>query len=166
MSNTYKKNKLAQLITKIEKAPKFLHVFLRSKLFGTVVKFFGTAGIQVLEMNPQRAVMVMKNRKKVQNHIGTVHAAAMSLLAESCTGMLMGMSLPDSKLPLMKSMSFKYVKRAAKGELKAVAELTDEQIQSIHEDDKGEVQVKVTITDINGVEPVLCDMVWAWIPKK
>jgi hypothetical protein len=31
--------------------------------------------------------------------------------------------------------------------------------------DKGEVQVKVTVTDEAGIEPVECEFTWAWIPS-
>ena len=157
---------LSSVIAKMQVLPLPLRKKAMSTFFGTVVKFFGTASIRVDEMSPARSVMTMKNRKKVQNHIGTIHAAAMSLLAESATGLMVAMTLPNDKLPLMKSMSFNYVKRAAPGELVAVAELTPAQLDDIRNLDKGEVTVKVTITDVKGVEPVICDMVWAWIPKK
>lgn len=161
-----KPNQLTRTIKKLDFLPPKLQAAAIGRLFGTMVKFFGTAGIGLSEYSNQRVEMVMKNRRKVQNHLGTVHAAAMSLLAESATGFVFGMNLPDDKLPLMKEMTFKYVKRAAKGELVAVAELTEEQIQAIQTQEKGEVTVKVTITDVAGVEPVICDMNWAWIPKK
>jgi len=161
-----KQNFLARTINKLNSLPLPMRRIAISKMFGTAVKFFGTAGISVQEINPNKSVMIMKNRKKVQNHIGTVHAAAMSLLAESSTGMLVGLSVPDDKLPLMKNMSFQYVKRAAPGQLTAVATLTDEQLEMIRTEDKGEVNVKVVVTDVKGVEPVICDLVWAWVPKK
>lgn len=52
---------------------------------------------------------------KVQNHIGGVHACGMALAAESATGILMGMNVPDSRLPLCKSMTIDF-KRRAEGE--------------------------------------------------
>jgi uncharacterized protein (TIGR00369 family) len=161
-----KQNIMSNVITKMQMLPLPARKQAMSKFFGFVVKFFGTAGIRVDEMNSTRTVMTLKNRTKVQNHIGTVHAAAMSLLAESATGLLVAFTLSDDKLPLMKSMSFNYVKRAAPGELVAVAELTPSQLDLIRNEDKGEVTVKVTITDTKGVEPVICEMLWAWVPKK
>lgn len=49
--------------------------------------------------------------------------------------------------------------------MQAAAELTDAQIQQMQTQDKGEVTVKVTVTDAQNIEPVICEMVWAWIPK-
>ena len=36
---------------------------------------------------------------QVQNHIKGVHACAMALLAESATGAVFGMNVPDSAIP-------------------------------------------------------------------
>jgi hypothetical protein len=64
----------------------------------------------------------------------------------------------------MKTMKVNYVKRS-QGAMKAVATLTPEQVELLHTQDKGEALVKVTVTDEAGVEPVECEMLWAWIPK-
>jgi hypothetical protein len=47
-----------------------------------------------------------------------------------------------------------------------VAELTDEQAQLIATAEKGETLVKVTVTDGEGKEPIGCEMLWAWTPKR
>ena len=89
----------------------------------------------------------------------------MALLAESATGFIVGLNLPGDKLPLIKSMNLQYVKRAT-GDMTAVASLTDEQIAMMQRQEKGEVLVKVTVTDANSVEPLICEMLWAWVPKR
>lgn len=164
MPNT-KANKLQRIVNKCYQLPAFLQAFALSTVFGRVIKFAGTAGVEVLELKGARSVLRLKNRKKAQNHIGSVHAAATGLLAESATGFLVGIHLPDTKLPLLKQMQIDYIKRSS-GDLTAVATLTEAQIAAMHNDDKGEVTVAVTITDSAGVEPVIARMTWAWIPKK
>lgn len=57
-------------------------------------------------------------------------------------------------------MNLNYVKRAT-GDMQAVASLSDQQILQLQTQDKGEVTVKVTVTDAMGVEPVVAEMVWA-----
>ena len=118
----------------------------------------------MLYTDGQSATYRQKNRRKAQNHIGSVHAAAMALLAESCTGFIVGINLPGDKLPLIKRMDLRYVKRAT-GDMIAVASLTDEQIALMQTAEKGEVNVKVTVTDETGIEPLVCEMIWAWITK-
>jgi acyl-coenzyme A thioesterase PaaI-like protein len=128
------------------------------------VKLAGTARIWVEEMSDQRAVVHLKNRRRVQNHIGGIHACGMALAAESATGIVVGMNVPDSALPLCKSMKVNFVRRC-EGDIKAVAHLTEEQLTKIHTEEKGDVQVAVEVTDSSGKSPITAEMVWAWVPK-
>ncbi|MDM7861574.1 DUF4442 domain-containing protein [Alteromonas sp. ASW11-36] len=157
-------NPLRQFVIKVNRYPSWLSRRLLTWLFRSKVKLVGTVGLEILKTDLKSVVFRQKNRKKVQNHIGSVHAAGMALLAESATGFIVGVNLPGDKLPLMKSMNLKYVKRAS-GDMQAVAELSDEQLAMLQRDEKGEVTVKVTVTDAANIEPVVCEMIWAWIPK-
>jgi len=157
-------NKLSRMVVKIQQAPQWLQSWLLSQLFGRAVKFAGTAGIRIRQLTFQQAVLQQDNVRKVQNHIGSVHAAAMALLGESASGFLLGMHVPDDRLPLLKSMKLDYVKRAS-GQLTATVSLTAEQIQHIRNNVKGELTLQVQICDQVGVEPVLAEYVWAWVPK-
>lgn len=132
---------------------------------GNFVKFVGTAGIRFEKMTAHEVVLSLENKKKVQNHIGQVHAAATALLAETATGMVIGMNLPDDKIPLMKNMSINYTKRS-QGAQKAVATIAPEMIEQFETEDKGDILIPVTITDSVGTEVIQAEMLWAWIPKK
>jgi len=153
------------IVSKINSLPDFVRVKALSTFFGKFVKFTGTAGIKIEELTDKRAVISIKNKKSVQNHIGSVHAVASILIAESATGYLIGMNVPDSAVPVIKTIKADYVKRA-KGDMKAVASLTDKQIEQIRTKEKGETVVKVTVTDADGKEPIIMEMVWAWTPKR
>jgi hypothetical protein len=48
-----------------------------------------TSGIWIEDLDVRKATVSLKNRKRVQNHIGGVHACGMALLAESATGELL-----------------------------------------------------------------------------
>jgi len=158
------KNQMAKLIDKVNSKPKWLRGWLLDFMLGSTVKFVGTAGVHCEHLSCERSIFTLKNRRKVQNHIKSVHAAATALLAETATGMLVGMNLPDDKLPLLKSMNIQYIKRST-GDLRAEASLTAEQVQAMYDNDKGDVLVSVKVTDDAGIEPVICEMVWAWISK-
>ena len=160
-----KKNKMNGIVSKINSLPDFVRVKALSTFFGTFVKFTGTTGIKIEELTDKNAVITLKNKKSVQNHIGSVHAVASILIAESATGYLIGMNVPDSSVPVIKTIKADYVKRA-KGDMKAVASLTNKQVEQIRTQEKGETVVKVTVTDADGKEPILMEMVWAWTPKK
>jgi len=160
-----KKNKMNGIVSKINSLPDFVRVKALSTFFGKFVKFTGTAGIKIEELTDKNAVITLKNKKSVQNHIGSVHAVASILIAESATGYLIGMNVPDTSVPVIKTIKADYVKRA-KGDMKAVASLTNKQIEQIRTQEKGETVVKVTVTDADGKEPILMEMVWAWTPKR
>lgn len=160
-----KDNRLARLVKKIESYPKFLQKPVLNFALRRTVKLVGTAKIDVIELTKTDSIFLLKNRKRVQNHIGTVHAAAMALIAETATGLVVGMNVPDDKIPVIKTLKVDYTKRA-KGDLVAKAHLTEQQIQDILTLEKGEVEVAVTVTDEEGKEPIECQMLWAWTPKR
>jgi acyl-coenzyme A thioesterase PaaI-like protein len=157
-------NKLSHLVQSVEKAPAFCRSWLLSQLFGRTIKFAGTAGVQVVSLDFQQSMLKLANKKRVQNHIGGIHAAAMALLGESASGFLVGMHVPDDRIPLLKSMDLQYVKRAT-GDLTATARLSDAEIQMIRSTEKGEVTIQVELSDSVGVTPVMAEFVWAWVPK-
>ena len=158
-------NKLAKSLAPLEKLPKGMGRVARTLILGNLVRFVGTAKLDVEELTTHRAIISIKNRKRVRNHIGSVHAAAIALLAETATGFVVGMNVPDSGAPVIKSLKVEYKKRV-KGALRAEATLTEEQVTQIRTIEKGEVTVPVKVTDETGGEPVICEMIWAWTPKR
>jgi hypothetical protein len=120
--------------------------------------------VDFVDLSPQQVTVALANRHRVQNHIQGVHASAMNLLAETATGMVVGMNVRDDCTPLAKELKMAFKKRAT-GSLRAVAYLMPEQQAAMQASDKGEVKVSVVMTDEAGVHPVECEFVWAWIPS-
>ncbi|GAB5379259.1 MAG: DUF4442 domain-containing protein [Aliiglaciecola sp.] len=158
-------NPLRKFVDKVNGYPTWLSSFLMTMVFRHTVKLAGTVRVNILGTDGKQVTFKQKNIRKVRNHIGTVHAATMALLAESATGFIVGINLPGDKLPLIKTMNLNYVKRCS-GDITAVASLTDEQIALMQQEPKGEVSVKVTITDGADITPMEAEMIWAWVPKK
>lgn len=161
LQRTSAPNKLAKTAQALERYP----TWVRSWAIGRVVRFTGTAGVRYEVMTSERVVVSLANAARVRNHIGQIHAAAMALLVETATGMVVGMNVPDDKLPLIKSMNIKYVRRS-QGAMRAEATLGAGEIARMHQDAKGEVVVPVRVTDESGEAPITCEMCWAWIAKK
>jgi len=139
--------------------------FLLTTFFNSKVKFAGTTGIKIEKVTHQQTILSLKNKKSVQNHIGGIHAIAAAVLAESATGIVFGMNVPDDRVPLLKSMTVNYQRRM-QGNLKAEANLTADKIRMIEQQEKGDLTVPVTITDDSGEMPIVCEMEWAWVSKK
>ncbi|PVZ67656.1 DUF4442 domain-containing protein [Pelagibaculum spongiae] len=133
--------------------------------FCSRIHYAKTSGIKFTKLTSSETRASIRNIKRVQNHIGGIHATAMATLGESATGSVLAMNLPDDKLPLLKSMKIDYVARA-NGDMKAIASLSDEQREQIRTLDKGEVTVQLEVRDSKSGEPILGEFTWAWIPKK
>ena len=157
-------NRLAKLVKATSKFPKGVRSTLWSKAFGRVVPMVGSANIKYIEVTSSKVVVEIKNHRAMQNHIGQLHAVAMALIAETATGFVAAMNVPDTSIVLIKSLHMDY-KRPSKGDMQAVAALTAEQIKDMQTSEKGETIVAVTITDESGQEPVKGEMVWAWVSK-
>jgi uncharacterized protein (TIGR00369 family) len=160
-----KNNRLTTVVNTFQKLPSSLRTFALSKAMGRVIKYAGTSGLRFEKLTPNECIVVIPNRKKVQNHIGSVHAAAMGLLAETATGFMTGLTVPDNRIIVIKSMNLEYLKQAT-GDMKAVATFSNEQVAYIENNEKGDINVPVVITDEKGVESVKATMVWAWAPKR
>ena len=156
---------MRRTLAKLESMPDFLQPKLRSWAIGRTIPFVATAGLRIETLEERKLVVTLENVNKVQNHIGTVHAAASALVAETATGLVVGMNVHDGAIPLMKSMTIDYVRRA-EGGLKAVAELSEAEAQRLQTDEKGDLIVPVQVTDEDGEQPIVCQMTWAWVPKK
>jgi acyl-coenzyme A thioesterase PaaI-like protein len=158
-------NRLSQYVAKIYTAPLFMQSFLLTRLFCSQVKYANTTGVKLLKVSHHQVKLKLANKKNVQNHIGGIHAIAAATLAESATGIVFGINVPDTKLPLLKSVDIQY-KRRMQGSLEANARLSVEQIKAIQQSDKGDTLVAVEITDESGLAPIECQMHWAWVTKK
>ena len=159
------RNRLSRLVHKFDAWPPGLRRFLITWMFGGTVHFVRTAGLRFETLNEERAVLVVGNRRRVQNHIGTVHAAAVALLGETATGAVFGMSVPDERVPLLKSMRIGYLKRS-QGALRAEATLPAGLAARMTAGEKGEAAIPVRITDETGEPTVDAEFIWAWRPKK
>lgn len=158
--------------TKILNVTKYLPAGVRasvlSKAFGKVVPFVGTAGVYYEAVAPNQVVVSLDNNKSVQNHIGSVHAVAVTLLAETATGFILGLNLPADRILLVKSYQVNFYRPLKKGQIAAIATLTDEQRQYILDTPKGDMVIPCVIDDRESHsdrDPITVEMVWAWIPK-
>src|SRR3546814_4184512 len=76
-------NRLSRAVAWLAALPAPLRNRATSLLFNSQVRFAGTGGLRFEKLDASEAIVVIRNRRAVQNHIGGVHAAAMALLAET-----------------------------------------------------------------------------------
>lgn len=165
-------NDISNPFTKILKAvqllPESAQSFVLTKTFSKIVPYVGTTGIVYEEVSPNKLVVSLNNKKSVQNHIGSVHAVAVTLLAETATGFILGINLPSDRILLVKSYEVNFYRPVKKGQIAAIATLSNEQRQYILDNPKGEMVIPCIIEDRNSDSeraPITVEMTWAWIPK-
>lgn len=158
--------------TKLLAITKYLPSAARSKVltkaFSKIVPFVGTAGIYYEDVSPEKIVVSLNNTKSVQNHIGSVHAVAVTLLAETATGFILALNLPSDRVLLIKSYQVNFYRPIKKGQMAAIATLSNEQRQYILDTPKGEMVVPCIIEDRESTKdkaPITVEMTWAWIDK-
>lgn len=157
-------NQISKVVAISHFLPKKARTFALSKAFGKIVPYVGTSGLVYEEVTPNKVVVSIKNARHVQNHIKGVHAIAMALIAETATGFVTSLNVPQDRIVLVKSMTVNF-KRPSKGNMQAMATLTDENRQFILDNPKGELLIPCVVTDSTGKSPIEVEMLWAWLPK-
>lgn len=154
-------NRLRRAERMLRPFPGFLRKALLTWAYRIAVPFFGAAKAHVEEVSEHEVVVRVGDRRKVRNHVGGVHAVAMALSAETATGLLVAMNLPDHVVPLLTKMNINYVHRT-RGDLVARARIRPEQARRLQREPRGRMAVSVEVIDDTGGQPIVCEMVWAW----
>ena len=161
-------NQFSKLLSVTKYLPANARAKILSKAFGKVVPYVGTTGVYYETVDPNKVVVSLHNNKSVQNHIGSIHAVAVTLLAETATGFILGLNLPTDRVLLIKSYSVNFYRPLKKGQVAAIATLSDEQRLAIFETPKGEMVIPCVIDDRESDserDPIVVEMTWAWVPK-
>ncbi len=74
--------------------------------------YFASIRPLLRRLEPGRAVVFMRKRRRVQNHIGTVHALAMGNLCELAAGLVMEASVDSATRWIPKGMTIEYLAKA------------------------------------------------------
>lgn len=91
------------------------------KLVCEFAPYFNTIEPEFVEMRPGYVEVLIKDRKEIHNHIGSIHAAAMCNAAELVGGTLTEISLPEGRKWIPSEMNVQYLTKA-KTDLKAIAD--------------------------------------------
>lgn len=83
-----------------------------SLLYGLKAPYFSTLAMRVRHMRPHFASLVIPKRRRVENHIGTVHAIAICNGLEAAMGLLAEATCPPSKRWIPRGMNVDYTAKS------------------------------------------------------
>jgi acyl-coenzyme A thioesterase PaaI-like protein len=83
-----------------------------SSLLGSYVPYTGSIGAVIQQLEPGLCVATLRDRRRVRNHLGSIHAMALANLAEMVTGLALMNSLPDRARGILTGFNVDYLKKA------------------------------------------------------
>ena len=126
--------------------------WLFSRILGRAIPYTGTIGADVKILKPGFAQIHMRDRRRVRNHLHSVHALALANLGEVASGLAMLGTLSADTRGIPTRLSIEYYKKA-RGRLIAesrcspptVTEDTDFEVYADIRDAEGDVVARTTV---------------------
>src|SRR3990170_654073 len=145
------------LFTTLSKVPRGRTLF--SVAFARKAPYFRSVRPRFRELRPHYAELVVANRKRVHNHIGTVHAIAVCNGLEAAMGALAEATIPAGRRWLPKGMEVEYLAKST-SDITCVAETTPADW-----DGGPDVPVRVTATRDDGTV-VVRGTIHLWVTER
>src|SRR5436853_705752 len=117
---------------------------LFSLVVGWMTPYSGTLGARVAELEPGWCRVTLRDRRRVRNHLASVHAMALANLAEMASGLAVLVGLPPGIQGIVTGLPTTY-KKKARGLLTAECRVSGLNVTA-----EQEYEAPVAITDSQG----------------
>jgi acyl-coenzyme A thioesterase PaaI-like protein len=127
--------------------------WLFSRMVGRMAPYTGSIGARVVELTPGRAVVLLRDRRRVRNHLDSVHAMALANLGELASGLAIVAAMPADVRGIPTTIHVAYVKKArgtltatGTAELPHVTHPTTTDVRAEIVDEIGDVVASMSVT--------------------
>lgn len=137
---------------------------------GLISPFNGHLKTRMLEWTDNTAVILLKHKRGVYNHVKAIHAGAQFTLGETCAGLVIIRNFPfNGYRPLMSDVKVQYLKQA-KSDITGECFLSPEQIETANVTmSNGEIPTIQLVTnisgDVNGSQEIISIVTTTWQVK-
>ena len=118
--------------------------WLFSKILGWTVPYTGSVSPRILNFEPGRARVAIRERRAIRNHLRSVHAVALVNVAELAGNLAALASMPADARFIVLGLSIEYLKKA-RGTIVASADT-----EPVTSSEKREYEIPVSLTDEAG----------------
>lgn len=124
--------------------------FLLGFIIARKIPYSASIGARVITLQPGYAKLVLKDRKKIRNHLNSIHAVALTNFGEFTSGIALNTALPANVRCIVTHINTDYLKKA-RGTLVAecrcepphVTEDMDYTVEAIIRDSDQDIVAKV-----------------------
>lgn len=126
---------------------------------GRAAPYTGSIGALVQQIEPGRTVVTLRDRRRIRNHLHSVHALALANLAEVASGLAMLTAAGDDTRGIVTSLTIRYHHKA-RGTLTATGTASPPHVTG-----PAESIAHADIHDAEGVLVADADVTWRLAPR-